>query len=706
MTRIELVERMRGSGVLWRGCLDGVRRLVPLAVPGALVHAPLSGFVLLLLVVWAGGSAAVVDGRLDLIGASGGELLAWTVTPAALVVLAQAVVFPATVVLAAGWLVGRRVPPVVALRMAARRFPAMFLLVVLASVAYAAITAAGFGVLVVTGREWPATVVMVVLGLVAMPGLLAVPSVMLHGCTAPGAIVRAYRLVRYRELPTACTLALGVVVVPVAVVRAAEHGLEPLPGPLSTAGWAVAGTILALAVTPVQAAVVARQFLHCVAWRTETHDEDLEHGVPAGTARPVRAALWPVVLAPGLLFGGIVLVNPFGWTEVTETVVSGGEDSKILGSGAGTLSRPPSFRPWELRSAHAGHDGELKVVVDGLYTAAGVLTCADPSCERAGLAWADDVAALSDEARNGYAAALLPDGRMAVTTWSGPRLRVSHCETAACAAAPGGAFVAEARDRPFHAGVAMAVRRDGGLVVAFADRERADDGDDLVTLISCADAGCSRPEPSEAARLAPAAYLKGPPVLAVAAGPGDRPVAARFDVVTGRIHVISCADAGCRRPRVTRPVPPYPARDDAGLRQETGLALAVRADGRPVIAYRDVRDRAAKLLDCRTPDCARADVVTLDAGDTDLATPALVLDRAGRILVAFQNAEGTRIMLATCTGGRCTSTPVARIRGSAGETLAMTLDDRGRPVIVWLDHDAAPEPGWELVITTPLNLTD
>ncbi|MFD2350924.1 hypothetical protein ACFSTC_18720 [Nonomuraea ferruginea] len=236
--------------------------------------------------------------------------------------------------------------------------------------------------------------------------------------------------------------------VPVAVARAAEHALAPLPGPLSTAGWAVAGTVLALAVTPVQAAVVARQFLHCVAWRTETHDEDLEHGVPTGTARPVRAALWPVVLAPGLLFGGIVLVNPFGWTEVTETVVTGGEDSEARGSGAGTLS----FRPWELRSAHAGHDGELKVVVDGLYTAAGVLTCGDPSCERAGLAWADDVTALSDKARNGYAAARLPDGRMAVTTWSGPRLRVSHCGTFACAAAPGGAVVAEARDRPFHAG--------------------------------------------------------------------------------------------------------------------------------------------------------------------------------------------------------------------------------------------------------------
>lgn len=216
----------------------------------------------------------------------------------------------------------------------------------------------------------------------------------------------------------------------------------------------------------------------------------------------------------------------------------------------------------------------------------------------------------------------------------------------------------------------------------------------------CADPACARPVPRPVARLEATAYLPKASPLAVASGPGDRPVAARFDIITGQIHVVSCLDPDCREARVTTPVPPYLRRDDAGSLLETGLALAVRADGRPVIAYRDLRDRAAKLLDCRTPDCAEADVVPLAAGAPYLPTPALVLDRAGRPLVAFH--DGARIMLAVCERGRCGITAVAR--DTASDRPAMTLVGDGRPVIVSLARSPDPDVGWDLATVTVLNL--
>ncbi|MEV4087729.1 hypothetical protein AB0J43_46450, partial [Nonomuraea fuscirosea] len=81
---------------------------------------------------------------------------------------------------------------------------------------------------------------------------------------------------------------------------------------------------------------------------------------------------------------------------------------------------------------------------------------------------------------------------------------------------------------------------------------------------------------------------------------------------------------------------------------------------------------------------------------------ALVLDRSGRALVAYQDLEGRRLMLATCAGLDCVTTPVRNMRHGPGPALAMTLDARGRPAIVWTD--AGGSTGAEVVVTVPLNL--
>ncbi|MFB4273308.1 hypothetical protein [Nonomuraea sp. GTA35] len=75
---------------------------------------------------------------------------------------------------------------------------------------------------------------------------------------------------------------------------------------------------------------------------------------------------------------------------------------------------------------------------------------------------------------------------------------------------------------------------------------------------------CSRPERRQVARLEASAYLPDVHNLAVALAPGGRPVVARFDTTSGQIHLITCPDALCLRPRVTRPVPAYPPGDRPG----------------------------------------------------------------------------------------------------------------------------------------------
>ncbi|MET9249924.1 hypothetical protein [Nonomuraea sp. NPDC003709] len=699
---MEHVERLRKGGVAFRSHLDAGRHLVRLALPGVLVHVPLATLSLPALTVATGGSAAVVNGRFELIGTSDAPLLTWTLVLSALALAGEILVFPATVMIAAGHLVDRHVSPVEALRATVRRLPALLVLLLVAALA----CAAGIVVLMATDQHWLATVVLAAAAYAAMPGLLAVPAILLHGCSGLGSIRRAYRLTELSFLPTASTLAFGVVLVPGAAAWALESGLGLLPGPLATLGWGLAGTVLALAITPFQAAVVTRQFLHCMAWRTEVDDSDLAHGLPDGPPpRQVRPILLAVALLPGLLFSGLVLVNPFAWPEVTETNVT---ESWQPTQRSGSSGNTPVLRPFDLRDVHPGRGTGLTVVIDGFEDYASLLTCSDISCRKTTFTWAEPPSANTDAAP-GAVSTRLPDGRLLLTTWSHQALRLLTCEANKCLPTPGSWNIARAHYPSQYTGVALAVRHNGGPVVAFADKERVKGDDsptkDLVSVIFCADVSCSRPEPRQVARLDASAYLPDVHNLAVAMAPGGRPVVARFDTTNGQIHVISCADAVCRQPRVTRPVAPYPPGVNDRRGRETGLALAVRADGRPVIAYRDMNDRATKLLDCRTPDCAQADVITLDAGGPYRSTPALVLDPAGQPLVAYQNRDGTRLMLATCTGRRCVSTAVARMRG-AGDGLAMTTNSEGKPTIAWIDDDGSLLNGkWALVVTTPLNLS-
>ncbi len=200
-------------------------------------------------------------------------------------------------------------------------------------------------------------------------------------------------------------------------------------------------------------------------------------------------------------------------------------------------------------------------------------------------------------------------------------------------------------------------------------------------------------------------------------GPGGRAVAVRLGSLTDAMHVISCSDPACEEVRVTRPVAPIwrdirdaEASGDINERfdesgeygDQVGVSLAVRADGRPLIAYRSAVGGAVRLLDCRTPDCGAADSLTLAPAGVEHAAPALVLDRSGRALVAYQDLERRRLMLATCTGLDCTTTAVRNMRHGPGPNVAMTLDVGGRPVIVWTD--VGSDLGSEVVITVPLNL--
>lgn len=701
--------KVRRQGVVWRAYAFTARNLITLLAPALLVFLPIGLLAVTVLVVLVDGSAAVVNGDFELVGRPEPPLLGWAAAVLVVSVAGQAVALPATVVLAAGLLVGRNVSISGALRAAARRLPAMAVLVLVGVVAFTAALAAGLGILVWIGAQVTAYGVMAVLALFAMPCLLAVAPVALEGRSAKGALARAYRLTAGASGATAFTLAFGVVLFPMLAAQAANRAVSGLPVVPT-----VAGCVLALVAVPFQAAVIARLFLHrLVVKGTIAEFKKVVDGLPESAPRPARPVpVLAALLLPGLLYGGAVLINPLGWPEVSETAVTETWPRDPDSEAFGEDGRPePELGASDLRALYAGQGGRMVMLMDD-FEPAKLLTCMDSTCTRTRFTWAEPVGARGFTA----AGARLADGRLVVSTWAQEgtdedglvlhldkwraRLGLLLCDATACVPAPGGRPITEVTSPRQDRTVALAARPGGGLLVAqsytlpLGERDIAEEG---LSITTCDDPACTRPHTKEVAKLPVSRYRDERRGLVAGVGADDRPVVLRFDRETGAVFVISCDDPACARARVGRPVRGSADYSDG----QAGAAMLVRADGRPLIAYLDVRDGAIKLLDCRTRACSQAGTTTLSEPGHNTA-PAMVPDRDGRVLVAYQDLDREQVVIATCTGTRCTRTPVTTIRRSGGHGLAMALDGRGRPVLAWVDFGGWGN--WDLVVTTPLTL--
>lgn len=297
----DALARIDKPRVLFRSYRDALRHLVSLMTPGVVVFSPISVAVMLSLVLVAGDSVMVVNGDIAMAGAPSGSLVAWSIIVFVITVAAQVVVFSATVILAAGHLLGRRVFPFAALRVAIRRWRALLVLIAFAVAVFVGIAVAGLWVAGATGELPLAIAVMIILGLAAVPSPLALPAILLEGRSAIGGIVRAHRVTSRHYWPTAFTLVIGVLVIPVAVTQGVR------------------------------------------AWL------------------PVRPALVVTgMVLPGLLYAATMTANPLGWVEVTETnVTESWTPSSLPGFSSGAL-----LRPHDPRSPHALPDGRLVIHVD------------------------------------------------------------------------------------------------------------------------------------------------------------------------------------------------------------------------------------------------------------------------------------------------------------------------------------------------------
>jgi hypothetical protein len=170
--------------------------------------------------------------------------------------------------------------------------------------------------------------------------------------------------------------------------------------------------------------------------------------------------------------------------------------------------------------------------------------------------------------------------------------------------------------------------------------------------------------------------------VAVALRSDRRPVVAYHDVTNGNLKLYDCADPTCASG--TRRILDSPG--DVG----ESVSVAIRPNGLPVVAYRDVTSQALKLYDCSNVACTSGTARTLDTAVNVGTSIAMTLRADGRAFIAYEDNTNFQMRVYDCSNVTCSSGTIRPQSGTDrpyGTSIAIRAD--GRPLIA-LGGSAGP----------------
>ncbi|MBC6461580.1 hypothetical protein [Actinomadura sp. HBU206391] len=691
----EVTVEARGAfGVVGLAYYIAARRLGALLVPAVVLLVPLGSALIAVLAVVFTQDGLIVNGAPAIWPMSSRLAMAAAIVGAALMVVGFVLAVVATVVLVAGLQMGHALSTKSALQHTVRRYPGLGTGVVVALVVVAVTVAARAGLLAWISHEWVApdryawlgqALIITVLA-ISLWILLSLPIAVLEDGGPFSAIGRAWRLTRWRRTSDTVALAVGVLVIPGVAVAGTWWALPPRSGLVDDAIGLVALSVVCALIVPFQAATLAVTTLN--QWypdhgrRGEPLDlhEIVQRPIRVHTAAHPRRRVFLIVLMalPGLLYAGYVGSNPFGLATTTDHVLAADYVDHVA------LQLPTEGHPIALATDSVG-PSIMRI-------------CADRSCA---VGRDQNLSNLTNREMGSVA---MPDGSVLLAAWHmGVDLHLVQCAMSCEGLETAPVLDRRPRDGKAHStfgtAAAMTTTPDGILIAdtSFVNRTGVPGDTSLawVRLTHCADAHCSKPRVTvvtiDRSALKFSDYHRP---LAVAAGRDGDPVVALEDQSTGEVVVMRCRTVACAHPVVTR----YGGGARIGDNSTDGISVAVPPDDHPVIAYRDVRTGAARLLRCRTPECAQADITALTGPGTERPWPALTLDPAGRPVVATYDLAHHNVVLISCDDLGCLrrkTVPVARVKSGPGP-MDIKVDSAGRPQVLWADQGEIGESSLRL----------
>ena len=171
---------------------------------------------------------------------------------------------------------------------------------------------------------------------------------------------------------------------------------------------------------------------------------------------------------------------------------------------------------------------------------------------------------------------------------------------------------------------------------------------------------------------------------AIAIGVDGRPVISYHDATDGDLRAVQCSNSDCTGAGATHYV-----LDSAGT-VGTHTAIAIDADGLPVISYRSVTDQSLKFARCADAACSSAAPTTVDsAGDVGYYG-AVAIGSDGLPIISYFDNTNTALKVAHCGNAACTTATRRTVddTGDMGRHSRIAIGTDGRPVIAYRDWAA------------------
>ncbi|MCC5866497.1 MAG: collagen-like protein, partial [Wenzhouxiangella sp.] len=243
--------------------------------------------------------------------------------------------------------------------------------------------------------------------------------------------------------------------------------------------------------------------------------------------------------------------------------------------------------------------------------------------------------------------------------------------------------------------VDIVIRDNGRPLVAY--QRRVAIGSAQVRLFDCADSACT----SGTSRLADGNGEAGQ-IISMALRPDGRPVltySSNGASNTRRLDFYDCDNIDCSSGEPLVLITLFNELDEFPK-----VAIEVRADGRPLIAFSEHDSSGlfylAKLVDCENTACTQRSVRTLDFDFSGVLGTALgfAVRQDGRPLVVYNHQQANQLRAYDCANDSCSSGTIRVLVGSISDITdaGLTVRPDGRPGVFYRTSDAAGGSGLRL----------
>ena len=250
-------------------------------------------------------------------------------------------------------------------------------------------------------------------------------------------------------------------------------------------------------------------------------------------------------------------------------------------------------------------------------------------------------------------------------------VRVTHCGNAACSA---GNVSTTVDDPASFVGqnTSIAVGVDGLPVMSYRDVNGG-----TLRVTHCGNASCTAGNVSIAAD--DPVNIVGQ-FTAIAIGADGLPVISHQDVTAGALRVTHCGNASCTAGNVSTTV------DDPANIVGQFTAIAIGADGLPVISHQDATTATLRVTHCGNALCTAGNVsTTVDPVAGVGASSAIAIGADGLAVISHFDDGGSRLRVTHCGNAACTAGTVSTTADApgypVGATPGIAIGVDGLPVI-------------------------